>query len=264
MRRKLAAKRPICEGGIHFRPNFKVHLVSLGTVRKVHFIFGQFLKTTHFSLYAIVDTRSMATNVTLGEDTITLTPGVSHQLDYLVTPQDASQMSLIWQSSNPTVASVDETGRVSAFSGGTSTISVATADGSHTVNCKVIVTKNTQQSSTAFTDVVPSTYYYDAVRWAVGQGITTGTGDGTTFSPNMACSRAQIATFLWRAASSPAPKSAANPFADVRSDAYYYKAVLWAVENSITLGTNAAGTTFSPDADCTRAQIVTFLYRAYN
>jgi len=113
----------------------------------------------------------------------------------------------------------------------------------------------------AFTDVDPNGYYYDAVLWAVRNGITTGTGNGTTFSPNMICSRAQVVTFLWRAAGSPAPVSTEMPFTDVAADAYYYDAVLWAVEKGITNGTGD-GTTFSPDADCSRAQIVTFLWRS--
>ena len=108
-----------------------------------------------------------------------------------------------------------------------------------------------------FTDVPASSYYYDAVLWAVENGITKGTSD-TTFSPNMTCSRAQIVAFLWRSEKSPAAGTA-NPFADVKSTAYYADAVLWAVKENITRGTT--NTTFSPDADCTRAQIVTFLWR---
>ena len=108
-----------------------------------------------------------------------------------------------------------------------------------------------------FTDVPVGSYYYDAVLWAVENGITKGTSD-TTFSPNMTCTRAQIVTFLWRSEKSPAA-GRANPFADVKSDAYYADAVLWAVKENITKGTT--NTTFSPDADCTRAQIVTFLWR---
>ena len=112
-----------------------------------------------------------------------------------------------------------------------------------------------------FTDVPADAYYYDAVAWAVENGITTGTGDGTTFSPNAPCTRGQIVTFLWRAAGCPEPKSSVNPFTDVEEGAYYSKAVLWAVENGITTGTGD-GTTFSPDAPCTRDQTVTFLWRA--
>ena len=108
-----------------------------------------------------------------------------------------------------------------------------------------------------FTDVPAGSYYYDAVLWAVENGITEGTSD-TTFSPNAICTRAQIVTFLWRSEKSPAAGTA-NPFADVKSTAYYAGAVLWAVREDITKGTTS--TTFSPDADCTRAQIVTFLWR---
>ena len=108
-----------------------------------------------------------------------------------------------------------------------------------------------------FTDVPVGSYYYDAVLWAVGNGITKGTSD-TTFSPNMTCTRAQIVAFLWRSEKSPAAGTA-NPFADVKSTAYYAVAVLWAVKENITKGTT--NTTFSPNADCTRAQIVTFLWR---
>ena len=108
-----------------------------------------------------------------------------------------------------------------------------------------------------FTDVPAGSYYYDAVLWAVENGITEGTSD-TTFSPNSTCTRAQIVAFLWRSEKSPAAGTA-NPFADVKSTAYYAGAVLWAVKEDITKGTT--NTTFSPDADCTRAQIVTFLWR---
>ena len=113
--------------------------------------------------------------------------------------------------------------------------------------------------SMPFTDVPKGSYYETAVLWAVENGITKGTSD-TTFSPDATCSRAQIVTFLWRSQKSPAVGSL-NPFTDVSANAYYTDAVLWAVEENITKGTTA--TTFSPDADCTRAQIVTLLYRAY-
>ena len=108
-----------------------------------------------------------------------------------------------------------------------------------------------------FTDVPVGSYYYDAVLWAVENGITKGTSD-MTFSPDATCSRAQIVTFLWRYEKSPAAGTA-NPFADVKSTAYYAGAVLWAVKEDITKGTGS--TTFSPNANCTRAQIVTFLWR---
>ena len=108
-----------------------------------------------------------------------------------------------------------------------------------------------------FTDVPADSYYYDAVLWAVENGITKGTSS-TTFSPDDTCTRAQIVTFLWRSEQSPAAGSS-NPFTDVSADAYYANAVLWAVKEAITTGTTR--TTFSPDAECTRAQIVTFLWR---
>ena len=108
-----------------------------------------------------------------------------------------------------------------------------------------------------FTDIPAGSYYYDAVLWAVENGITEGTSD-TTFSPNMTCTRAQIVAFLWRSEKSPAAGTA-NPFADVKYTAYYADAVLWAVKENITRGTT--NTTFSPNADCARAQIVTFLWR---
>ena len=109
-----------------------------------------------------------------------------------------------------------------------------------------------------FSDVSTSAYYYEAVKWAQEKGITGGIGNGL-FGPNQPCTRAQIVTFLWRAAGSPEPK-AMSSFADVSTDAYYAKAVAWAVENGITTGTGDGK--FSPDATCTRAQSVTFLFRA--
>ena len=112
--------------------------------------------------------------------------------------------------------------------------------------------------SQPFADVKAGSYYDDAVRWAVENGVTVGTS-ATTFSPNATCSRAQIVTFLWRAQKSPAAGSA-NPFDDVANNAYYADAVQWAVQKDITKGTGA--TAFSPDANCIRAQIVTFLYRS--
>lgn len=114
-------------------------------------------------------------------------------------------------------------------------------------------------SENPFTDVPSGAYYEDAVVWAVKKGITSGSS-ATTFDPNGNCTRAQAVTFLWRAAGSPEPKSATMPFTDVPAGSYFEKAVRWAVENGITKGTS--DTTFSPDASCTRAQIVTFLWRA--
>ncbi len=112
--------------------------------------------------------------------------------------------------------------------------------------------------STGFDDVSAGAYYAQSVMWAAENGVTTGTS-ATKFSPEASCTRAQFVTFLWRAMGSPAPKSEKNPFSDVKSGAYYYDAVLWAVEKGITTGTSA--TKFSPNATLTRAQTVTFLWR---
>lgn len=111
-----------------------------------------------------------------------------------------------------------------------------------------------------FVDVNPGDFFYQPVQWAVNEGITKGTSS-TTFSPYKNCNRAEIVTFLWRAAGTPEPTGTRNPFTDVNSvrDASYYKAILWASQKGITAGTNA--TTFSPYQECTRSQIVTFLYR---
>ena len=113
-------------------------------------------------------------------------------------------------------------------------------------------------NSVSFDDVKDGAYYQDAVNWAVKAKVTSGTSE-TTFSPDAACTRAQAVTFLWRAAGSPEPTATSTVFTDVVKDSYYYKAVLWAVENGITTG--ASETTFAPDASCSRSQIVTFLYR---
>ena len=112
-----------------------------------------------------------------------------------------------------------------------------------------------------FVDVESARFYYNPVLWAVENGITNGT-DATHFSPDDTCNRAQVVTFLWRAAGSPAPTSSNNPFTDVKEGSYYYKAVLWAVENGITNGTTA--TTFGTEEPCTRGQVATFLWRTLN
>ena len=114
-----------------------------------------------------------------------------------------------------------------------------------------------------FVDVHEDDWFYDAVLWAVEMGITNGTGDGTTFEPTTATTRAHIVTFLWRFAGCPEPKTTAMPFVDVPANDYFTKAVLWAAENGITKGTGD-GTTFEPHEICTRAQIVTMLARYMN
>ena len=115
--------------------------------------------------------------------------------------------------------------------------------------------------SNPFVDIKTGAFYYDAVLWAVAHDpqITNGTS-ATTFSPDATCTRGQVVTFLWRAAGAPEPTMALNPFSDVKEGAFYYKAVLWAVQTGITNGVDAAH--FGPDRGCTRGQVVTFLHRA--
>lgn len=118
---------------------------------------------------------------------------------------------------------------------------------------------DTKDNTNPFIDVANTDYYHDAVLWAVEKGITNGTTD-TTFSPDMICTRAQMVTLLWKAMGSPEPDSSFCSFTDVANNAYYYKAVLWAVENGIAAGTSA--TTFGPNDTVTRAQALTFMWRA--
>ena len=127
----------------------------------------------------------------------------------------------------------------------------------HASDYAIVIDKESHEPMT-FTDVADTAYYVEAVKWAVSKKITTGVGNDL-FAPNQPCTRAQIVTFLWRAAGSPEPK-AASSFADVTAGSYYAKAVAWAVENGITTG--VGGSSFAPDQPCDRAQAVTFLFRA--
>ena len=123
----------------------------------------------------------------------------------------------------------------------------------------VAKSKELVSGSYGFADVAYGDYYFDAVIWAEKNGIASGTGNGR-FSPNQSCTRAQAVTFLWRAMDCPNPARTSNPFTDVKPDAYYYKAVLWAYHSGVTSGTSS--TKFSPDNPCTRGQVMTFLWRA--
>ena len=133
-------------------------------------------------------------------------------------------------------------------------------DGEMVYTCRVCgATTDDKPYVNPFTDVKEGDFFYDSVQWAVENGVTTG-ATATTFNPNGQCQRAQVVTFLWRAAGEPEPTTTDNPFTDVKETDFFYKAVLWAVENNITNGTSA--TTFGPYALCNRAQVVTFLWRA--
>lgn len=127
--------------------------------------------------------------------------------------------------------------------------------------CDVIIEVAFLNLTFNFVDVDPNAYYFVPVVWANAMNITSGV-DETHFAPNAACTRAQIVTFLWRAAGSPEPQSTENPFVDVSEEKYFYKSVMWAVENGITGGIDA--THFAPNSPCTRAQVATFLWRAFD
>ena len=168
--------------------------------------------------------------------TITVKPNDGYELDKLtVTDKDGNRLSLS-----------DKGHGKYTFTMPSGKVSVEASFAKHEVTI-------------SFLDVKQGDYYYDAVKWAVSNGITSGTS-GITFSPNAACTRAQVVTFLWRAAGSPKPASNVNSFADVPADAYYRDAVLWAVEQGITNGVSEGR--FDPNATVTRGQTVAFLYRA--
>mgnify|MGYP004502098339 CR=1 FL=1 len=170
--------------------------------------------------------------------TVTVTPDSGYEMDKL-TVTDAS---------GKTISTTDKGNGKFTFTMPNGKVSVSATFKQTTVT----------PPSTGFVDVPASAYYADAVKWAVEKGIATGTS-ATTFSPEASCTRAQMVTFLWRAAGSPAPKATTTAFTDLDKSAYYYDAVLWAVEQGITTGTSS--TTFSPNATVTRGQTVTFLYR---
>lgn len=171
------------------------------------------------------------------EVTITVDPDAGYELDELIVTDRNGREIDVTAERDGTYTFIQPRGRV-------------------TIEATFVRTGET--ADLPFVDVPASAYYYDAVAWAVENGVTGGT-TATTFSPNNACTRAQMVTFLWRAAGEPEPETTVNPFTDVSTSAYYYEAVLWAVERGITNGTSA--TTFSPDTTVTRGQTVTFLWR---
>ena len=190
------------------------------------------------------------------------TPSKTENGTVTVSPKNASKGDTVTVTVKPDSGYVLETLTVTDKNGNELTLKDK-GDGKYTftmpaskVEIKATFVKEVETSP--FSDVSTSAYYYEAVKWAQEKGITGGIGNGL-FGPNQPCTRAQIVTFLWRAAGSPAPKNMSS-FSDVSTDSYYAKAVAWAVENGITTGTGDGK--FSPDATCTRAQSVTFLYRA--
>ena len=179
-----------------------------------------------------------------------------------VSPKSASKGSIVTITVNPDKGYTLETLRALDMSGYAMELTENNGRFTFKMPASAVIVKATFMDDNTmlnfFVDVKASDYFYDAVLWAAEKGVTSG-ADALHFSPNAPCTRAQIVTFLWRAAGSPAPKSMSS-FTDVPADAFYAKAVAWAVENGITSGTGEGK--FSPNSTCTRAQAVTFLYRA--
>ncbi|MBR0277244.1 MAG: S-layer homology domain-containing protein, partial [Clostridia bacterium] len=191
------------------------------------------------------------TNATKGNTvTITVTPDKGYKLGSLtVTDKDGKDIAVTEKDGKYTFTIPD--GKVTVTP-------VFVKDDSEPTTPPTDPTTPPADNENPFIDVNEGDYFYDAVLWAAKEGVTSGTTP-TTFSPNESCTRGQTVTFLWRAAGSPEPKTNVNPFTDVKTGDYFYKAVLWAYENGITKGTS--DTEFSPEAIVTRGQTVTFLYR---
>ena len=188
-------------------------------------------------------------SLSLNKTQILIVAGQAEILQVSIQPSNATNRNITWSSSNTSVATVSG-GRVTGVGAGV-TVITATAHNGLRAQCTVGV---------LFSDVADSgAYFYNPVYWAFDSGITAGTSP-STFSPYNTCTRGQIVTFLWKAMGSPEPSSYSTPFTDIGPSQYFYKAVLWASENGITSGTSS--TTFSPYNSCTRAQIVTFLWKA--
>ena len=218
---------------------------------------------THFSTFVLSGTQTYVAPSRPSSSTgSTITVGKTENGTITVSPATASKGTNVTITAKPadgyelgSLTATDANGSTLALTDlGNGKYSFTMPDGKVEVNGTFV-----KKSAQTFVDVPENAYYAPAVAWAVEKGVTEGTS-ATTFSPDAVCTRAQIVTFLYRAAGSPAVKSAVNPFTDVSASDYYYNAVLWAVENGITTGTSE--TTFSPNESCTRAQCVTFLYRA--
>lgn len=223
---------------------------------------------------AVLTITKAAQDISYETKSVSKRIGAANFTNKLTVNEDKTFGEITYESSNESVAKVNAaTGEVTIVGVGTAVIT-ATAAGSDNydeASASYTLTVSRRASTTTpdpepepddglpFTDVPKSAYYYDAVDWAVGKEITDGVS-ATQFAPYASCTRAQIVTFLWHAAGSPEPKTVSS-FTDVPANAFYADAVNLAVANNVTNGTSA--TTFSPNADCTRAEIVTFLYRAY-
>lgn len=189
------------------------------------------------------------TGVSLDKNNMNIVVGTEGKLTSTVLPANAINKNVTWSTSNKSVATVDQTGKVKGVSPGLVVITVKTQDGNKTASCNVRV---------QFKDVVNTAlWYYKSVYWAADRGITTGSNG--VFSPDNDCTREQVVTFLWRLAGKPEPKSIKSKFSDVTNpSSYSYKAIMWASENGIVTGTNGI---FLPRGECTREQIVTIIWR---
>lgn len=222
---------------------------------------------------AVLTITKAAQDISYETKSVSKSIGAANFTNKLTVNEDKTFGEITYESSNESVAKVNAaTGEVTIVGVGTAVIT-ATAAGSDNydeASASYTLTVSRRASATTpdpepetddglpFTDVPKSAYYYDAVEWAVENGITNGMTE-TTFAPNATCTRSQSVTFLYRALGKKVESS--TSFTDVPANAFYADAVNWAVANNVTNGTSA--TTFSPNADCTRAEIVTFLYRAY-
>ena len=203
----------------------------------------------------IIDVES----VVLAQDTLEITEGESVLLTATVLPEDATNKTLVWGTDNLKLLSVEQDGTVTALAPGNATV-VAKSNNGKIAVCRVTIKEKPPIPwELPFNDVSKDDYFYEPVRWALQEGITTGVSAGV-FDPASTCTRGQMVTFLWRSQNMPEPKETTCNFTDVDPEAYYYKAMLWAVENGITQG--VSNTEFAPDATVTRGQTVTFLYRA--
>ena len=195
--------------------------------------------------------------VKLDKDTAELEVGEELTLSAVVAPEDATDQTVTWSSSDESVATVAD-GKVTAVGAGEAAITAQVGEQSAT--CVVTVTKPAVEPPVnPFIDVKEEDYFFDSALWAVEEGITVGDGAENTFNPEGDCLREQVVTFLWRAAGEPEPETTKNPFKDIVEADYFYKAVLWAYENDIVKGVEV--NEFGPKQSCTRAQVAAFLFR---
>lgn len=201
----------------------------------------------------------IAERVALNTTVKNMKVGDTLMLTATAVPEGAVLIGMSWSSSDPSVATVDENGVVTAVKAGETVITVSNVAGVSSSCTVTVKTKTDVEVKNPFVDVKTDAYYEDAVLWAVENGITTGTTN-TTFSPKADCTRAQVVMFLWRAAGCPDPTITENPFSDVKAGSRFYNAILWAFENKITTGYSDG--TFRPDDTVRRGEYVTFQYRA--